>query len=200
MDENLQKSTDAVNFAIVANLLCTIAKAGAFIYTGTLSAAATVSCSLLHWFGADPSLSTNAGSGSVLSETLHSMADLANQALLAIGIYRSKKGPTEAHPYGFAGERFVWALISAVGLFFCGAAGTLPEPKILWSIVHLTFSRLPAASVYHGVNIFLHPHELESLHVALTVLGISIVLESLSLAVAIRAISAGTPWIRFLES
>lgn len=62
----------------------------------------------------------------MLSEALHSMADLANQALLAVGIHRSKKGPTEAHPYGHGGERFVWALISAVGLFFCGAAGTRP--------------------------------------------------------------------------
>lgn len=34
MDANLQKSTDAVNFAIVANLLCTVAKLGAFVYTG----------------------------------------------------------------------------------------------------------------------------------------------------------------------
>lgn len=44
----------------------------------------------------------------------------------------------------------------------------------------------------------LHPHELESLEIALTVLGISIVLESISLAVALRAIRSGT--ISFLGS
>lgn len=138
----LHRSTEAVWVAIGANGLCSLAKLAAFIWTG---------------------------SGSMLSETLHSVADLLNQVLLAVGIFRSKRAPTEKHPYGFGSERFVWALISAVGLFFCGAA----------------------ASIYHGIHAILYPSQLEHLEVALYVLAFSLVLETASLYAAIRAIRFG---------
>jgi divalent metal cation (Fe/Co/Zn/Cd) transporter len=38
------------------------------------------------------------GSASVLSEVVHSVADLLNQCLLAVGIYQSQKEPDQAHP------------------------------------------------------------------------------------------------------
>lgn len=105
----------------------------------------------------------------MLSEALHSVADIANQVFLYIGIQRSKKQPTEEHPYGFGGERFIWALISAVGLFTFGSAG----------------------SIFHGFHALSNPSELESLHVALFVLGTSFALESISLIAAIQAIRTG---------
>ena len=65
------------------------------------------------------------GSGAMFAEAVHTAADVANQALLLFGIVRSTKAPTEKYQYGFGQERFVWALISAVGIFFLGCGVTL---------------------------------------------------------------------------
>ncbi|MEI7563064.1 MAG: cation transporter [bacterium] len=58
------------------------------------------------------------GSGSMFSEAIHSFADTSNQALLMIGIRRSRKQATDTFMYGYKKERFLWALISACGIFF----------------------------------------------------------------------------------
>lgn len=78
------------------------------------------------------------GSGAMLSETIHSIADLLNQFLLLIGLVRADRLPDRRFEYGYAGERYVWALISAVGIFFLGCGVT----------------------VYHGVQSLFHPPEL----------------------------------------
>lgn len=49
-----------------------------------------------------------------------------HQGLLRMGLLRSRQAPTRAHPYGYAKERFVFSLISAVA-FFCVGCG--------WSLV-----------------------------------------------------------------
>lgn len=41
--------------------------------------------------------------------------------LLRIGIKKAQRQPTETHPYGYARDQFIWPLISAVGIFCCGA-------------------------------------------------------------------------------
>ena len=43
------------------------------------------------------------------------------QALLWFGIKRSKRAPTKMHPYGYMRDKFVFSLISAVGIFCLGA-------------------------------------------------------------------------------
>ena len=40
------------------------------------------------------------GSGAMLAEGVHSVADTANQALLWIGIRRSERPADDDHPYG----------------------------------------------------------------------------------------------------
>ena len=65
----------AVYAAIIGNTLVATAKFVAFSFTG---------------------------SGAMLSEAIHSCADLGNQCLLAIGIQRSERPADENHPYGFA--------------------------------------------------------------------------------------------------
>lgn len=141
-DDALEKSTRAVNVAMVCNLICFVGKIGAFAYTG---------------------------SASVFSEALHSLADLANQMLLAMGITRSKRGPSEKHPFGSGNERYVWGLASAVSLFFVGAG----------------------ASIYHGVSALYEPPVLESLDIALYILAFSAVLEGISIWVAMEAVRQG---------
>lgn len=51
----------------------------------------------------------------MLAEALHSVADILNQLLLRIGVLQAMRAPTQQHPYGYMRDRFVWALISAVG-------------------------------------------------------------------------------------
>lgn len=65
------------------------------------------------------------GSGALFSETIHSLVDTANQGLLIIGIKRSRKKADKDFSYGFGKERFVWALISACGIFFIGSGVTI---------------------------------------------------------------------------
>ena len=71
------------------------------------------------------------GSGSMLSEAFHSMADLGNQVMLAIGLQQSMRQPDVSRPYGYGYEQYVWAMISGVSTFILGAG----------------------ASVYHGVQV-----------------------------------------------
>lgn len=130
-------STTAVVSAICGNGIVLVAKSVGFLLTG---------------------------SGAMLGEAIHTLADLLNQILLFIGIKRSQREPDKEHPYGYHAERFVWALISAVGIFFlgCGVTG------------------------YHALEALLHPVEIVGVKVALMVLGGSLVLEGLVLIIAAR--------------
>jgi len=62
-----------------------------------------------------------------------------------VGITRAKRKPTKLHPYGYMRDKFVFSLISAVGIFCLGAgvsvwhgcAGLLaaePVEHIAWSV------------------------------------------------------------------
>ncbi len=59
-------------------------------------------------------------SPSLLAEAVHSLADTFNQILLLIGLKHSEKGPTRDNPLGAGEARYLWNLISAVGIFFLG--------------------------------------------------------------------------------
>ncbi len=122
------------------------------------------------------------GSAAMLSEGIHSVADVGNQALLALGIKKSEEPPSPEYPYGRRRERFVWALISAVGIFFLGAG----------------------VSVYHGVDTLLHPHfdaeDFRShLGILVGVLSFSLVVEGATLLLALRAVNAERDGRGFLE-
>jgi cation diffusion facilitator family transporter len=108
------------------------------------------------------------GSGSMLAESVHSIADAGNQGLLLLGGRRARHAPTETHPFGYGTERYFWAFIVAMVLFTLGAVFAIVE----------------------GIEKILHPHELESLGWAIGVLLVAIVLESLSFRTAIRAANA----------
>lgn len=107
------------------------------------------------------------GSGAMLSEAIHSLADTGNQALLFIGIRRSERPATAAFNYGFGAERFFYALMSAVGIFVLGCGFTL----------------------YHGIHSLLHPPELHITALPFVVLGISLVVDGLVLWKAIKVVN-----------
>ncbi|HAM88262.1 MAG: Cation efflux protein [Candidatus Falkowbacteria bacterium GW2011_GWC2_38_22] len=104
------------------------------------------------------------GSSVLFSEAIHSFADTANQSLLLIGIYKSRRLPDREAAYGYGQERFFWALISACGIFFVGAGVTL----------------------YHGIMSFTHDQEFTSLFLIIVLLLISFVVEFITFLVAIR--------------
>ena len=81
------------------------------------------------------------GSSSMLAESVHSVADSGNQALLLIGGKRSRREATPLHPFGFGRERYVYAFIVAIVLFTVGGLFALyeawhkfehPEPITQW--------------------------------------------------------------------
>ena len=59
-------------------------------------------------------------SPTLFAETIHSLADVGNQVLLKVGEVRGRRGPDRTHPFGRGQEKFFWALVSAVSVFFVG--------------------------------------------------------------------------------
>jgi len=111
------------------------------------------------------------GSGAMFSEAVHSLADTANQSLLIIGVRKSIKKPDEEYPYGYGKERFIWALISACGIFFIGCGVT----------------------VYHGVVILMAGQEAHFNSLNLYILLIAFVIESFTLWLAVRDLKKHFP-------
>ena len=60
------------------------------------------------------------GSPSMMAEGVHSLADTFNQILLFIGIKQSEVSPSRDFSTGMGNARYVWNLVSAVGIFFIG--------------------------------------------------------------------------------
>jgi cation diffusion facilitator family transporter len=104
------------------------------------------------------------GSASMFAEAIHSVADSGNQILLIIGGKRSRREATEAHPFGYGRSRYIYAFMVSIVLFSIGGL----------------------FSVMEGISKLQEPHELEAAWLPLTVLGVSIVLESFSLRTALR--------------
>ncbi|KAL0341759.1 UNVERIFIED_CONTAM: Metal tolerance protein C4 [Sesamum calycinum] len=105
----------------------------------------------------------------MLAEVVHSVADFANQALLAYGLSSSRRAPDALHPYGYSKERFVWSLISAVGIFCLGSGAT----------------------IVHGVQNLWTCQPPEHIEYAALVIGGSFVIEGASLFVAVNAVRKG---------
>ncbi|MCX6795232.1 MAG: cation diffusion facilitator family transporter [Candidatus Falkowbacteria bacterium] len=111
------------------------------------------------------------GSGSMFSEAIHSFADTANQFLLFVGLQRSQKKASEEHPYGHGRERYIWALISACGIFFLGCGVT----------------------VYHGLDVLINGHNFTYSNWAIIILLVSLVIESITLWLAFKEIRRNFP-------
>ena len=103
------------------------------------------------------------GSGSMLAESVHSVADSGNQALLLLGGRRARRAPTAEHPFGYGRERYFWAFVVAIILFSLGGM----------------------FATYEGIEKIRHPHELESVTVAIAILVVAIILEAFSFRTAV---------------
>ena len=62
------------------------------------------------------------GSGAMFSEAMHPFADDGNQFLLFMGIRRSERPADATFHYGYGGERFLFALMSAVAAIWSSSS------------------------------------------------------------------------------
>jgi cation diffusion facilitator family transporter len=129
-------STRAIFFALGANLAITVAKGVAAFFSG---------------------------SGAMLAETVHSLADCGNQILLLLGMKQAKGPSSPEHPLGYGKAVYFWSFLVAVMLFTLGGM----------------------FSLYEGVHKLSHPEPIEQWWLAVGVLAFSIVAEAVSMRACI---------------
>jgi cation diffusion facilitator family transporter len=129
-------STRAIFFALGANFAITVAKGVAAVFSG---------------------------SGAMLAETVHSLADCGNQALLLLGMKQAKTPPSPEYPLGYGKAVYFWSFLVAVMLFTLGGM----------------------FSLYEGIHKLSHPEPLRQWWLAVGVLAFSIVAETISMRACI---------------
>ena len=143
----------AIIAALVANLGIALAKLAGFVVTGATS---------------------------LLAESIHSVADSANQVLLLVGGRRASRPPDAAHQFGYGRERYFWAFVVAIVLFLLGGL----------------------FSLFEGVEKLRHPHEIQDLGWAIGILAVALGLESLSLRTAVHEaipVKRRHGWVAFIR-
>ncbi|WP_018653452.1 cation diffusion facilitator family transporter [Actinomadura flavalba] len=148
-----EAGTKAIVAALAANLGIAVSKFVAWVFTG---------------------------SSSMLAESIHSVADSGNQALLLLGRKRSQRVRTPQHPFGYGRERYFYAFVVAVVLFTVGAL----------------------FSLYEGIHKIQDPHAVKSPAWAFAVLSIAIVLEIFSFRTAIvesNQVRGDRSWWQFIR-
>lgn len=122
------------------------------------------------------------GSGSMLAEAVHSLADCGNQGLLLLGLKRAKAPPSPDFPLGFGKEIYFWSFLVALMLFSVGGM----------------------FSIYEGMHKLSHPEPLKWAWLAVGVLTFGIIAEAFSMWGCVREVNKarGTQslWRWFRES
>ena len=122
------------------------------------------------------------GSAGLAAESVHSFADTGNQGLLLLGAKRSARERDEEHPFGHQRERYFWAFVVALVLFSMGGL----------------------FAIYEGISKLRHPHETDSLSIAIGILVVAIGLETYSLRTALKEVAhvkpAGQSYWQFIRT
>ena len=103
-------------------------------------------------------------SSAMFSEAVHSFVDSFNQFLLWFGIKQSKKSNPKLYPLGRGKEEYFWTLVVAVLIFTIGGL----------------------VSLEHGIEALSHPKKLDNLFISISILTVSILLESYVLVKAVK--------------
>ncbi len=120
------------------------------------------------------------GSSSMLAEAVHSVADTSNQGLLLLGQKRSRREATQEHPFGYGRDRYFYSFVVALLLFSLGSVFAL----------------------YEGFHKLGSHEPLTSPLVAVVILAVAIVLETLSFRTAIREsrpLKGNGTWWQFIR-
>lgn len=122
------------------------------------------------------------GSGAMLAETVHSLADCGNQLLLLLGLRQSDRPASPEHPLGYGRAIYFWSFLVAVMLFSIGGM----------------------FSVYEGVHKLQHPEPLKQWWWAAGVLVFAIIAESVSMRACMQEVNKSrgsrSIWRWFRES
>lgn len=105
------------------------------------------------------------GSSAMLSEAVHSVVDTGNQGLLLLGIARSRRPASAAHPFGHGMEVYFWSFVVAILIFGLGSG----------------------ISFYEGFSKLANPHPVTSFTVNYIVLGLALIFEGTAWTLAYRA-------------
>ncbi len=106
------------------------------------------------------------GSGAMLAETVHSLADCGNQGLLLLGLKQAGRPASPEHPLGHGKAVYFWSFLVAVMLFTVGGV----------------------FSVYEGVHKLESPQPLEQWWWAVGVLVFAIAAESVSMRACLEEV------------
>ncbi|BBD79883.1 cation diffusion facilitator family transporter [Aerosticca soli] len=107
------------------------------------------------------------GSGAMLAEAVHSLADCGNQGLLLLGLRQAERPPSEEFPLGWGRALYFWSFLVAILLFTVGGM----------------------FSIYEGVHKLSHPEPLKWPWLALGVLVFGIVAEGFSMHGCLREVN-----------
>ena len=122
------------------------------------------------------------GSGAMMAEAVHSLADCGNQGLLLLGMRQAKRPPSEEYPLGWGRALYFWSFLVAILLFSVGGM----------------------FSIYEGIHKLTHPEPLKWPWLALGVLVFGIVAESFSMRGCLQEVNKarGTQslWTWFRET
>lgn len=133
-------SIKSILYALFANMAIAVAKFGAAFWTG---------------------------SGAMMAEAIHSVADSCNQLLLLFGMKQSTRPPDLDYPLGYGKSIYFWSFLVAVILFSLGGM----------------------FSIYEGVHKFTNPEPLNNPMIAVGVLVFAIIAESVSLWGCMQAVN-----------
>jgi cation diffusion facilitator family transporter len=97
------------------------------------------------------------GSGAMMAEAVHSLADCGNQGLLLLGMRQAKRPASDEYPLGWGRALYFWSFLVAILLFSVGGM----------------------FSVYEGIHKLTDPEPLKWPWLALGVLVFGIVAESI---------------------
>ena len=103
-------------------------------------------------------------SAAMIAEGVHSVVDTANQLLLLLGLYKSKKKPDATHPFGYGKELYFYSFIVSILIFGLGGG----------------------VSIYQGVTHILHPDVPGDPKWSYVVLAISVIFEGSSFIIAAK--------------
>ena len=107
------------------------------------------------------------GSGAMMAEAIHSLADSCNQLLLLFGMKQSVRPPDLHYPLGYGKSIYFWSFLVAVILFSLGGM----------------------FSIYEGMHKFTNPEPLTKPMIAVGVLVFAIIAESASLWGCMQAVN-----------
>ncbi|OBJ56420.1 cation diffusion facilitator family transporter [Mycobacterium sp. 1423905.2] len=121
------------------------------------------------------------GSSAMLAESQHSLADSINELLLMVGKRRAHRSPDALHQFGYGRSRYFYSFIVALTVFVIGSV----------------------VALYEGYHKLTHPEPLTTPAVAIAILVVAAVFESISLRTAgaqSAKLKGSSSWWQFIRN